>query len=387
MLNLVRRVVRRIMVAVAERALMNPRISGAIVPRLVQKKHVMKQLKIVLGSADPQWQKALRQLVPSPGFVSLLAEDRPLIDRLVNRHFTVDDSTDSRSRRLAYLYRQLLGRSNGTTDPAILKQTRDFARNSSYRLPTYLVSFPRSGSNFLQSVLSASSGMFCCSQYGRLELHAESFLSLKSHAISPQVLREEILLFRPTDVIWPEKIVVITRDPRDVMISFYEYVKSKRAVEIFQGKFLHGVDYRWAAFGNPADPICHLLTFPRNTVVQPLSICDAFRYFTKHWCASSDSDSAVLRVRFEDLALRPRQTFQQVFDFLDLDCELAEEAIDRKVSLHSTEKRERGKTDGWRQNTSRYGVLLDGVNEALSDEIKMLGYREELGNSETKKSA
>ena len=106
-----------------------------------------------------------------------------------------------------------------------------------YRLPGVIVSYPRSGSNFVQSVLRHSTGLTNLSIYASNSDGIDITLTVKSHAPSPEYLRDEFgrLVGDPA---WPARVVLLQRDPRDAMISFYEYTQHMRQTAIPQEDFL-----------------------------------------------------------------------------------------------------------------------------------------------------
>ena len=76
-----------------------------------------------------------------------------------------------------------------------------------YLLPVFLVGFPRVGSNYLQNVLSASSGLVSQSLYAPIEIDPRSILTYKTHAPSPEYLSDEVRRFLPVTV-KPGKIII-----------------------------------------------------------------------------------------------------------------------------------------------------------------------------------
>jgi hypothetical protein len=81
-------------------------------------------------------------------------------------------------------------------------------------------------------------------------------------------------------------------------------------------------------------------------------------------------------LRYEDLVQDPWAQFQKAFDFLQIDCTLAEEFLRVKVSQYSGTRDEgqRGKAGGWRGQQEKYAVLLDQVKQRFAEEIRLLGY-------------
>ena len=83
----------------------------------------------------------------------------------------------------------------------------------------FLVSYPRSGSNFFQEVMKTKFHISSRSLYGD-NPQDSTIRNLKSHAISYEYLKDECS-FILGDQSSPNRIIVLFRDPRDVMISFF----------------------------------------------------------------------------------------------------------------------------------------------------------------------
>lgn len=238
----------------------------------------------------------------------------------------------------------------------------------SFRAPAAVVSYPRSGSNFLQSILTHSSGLNNQSIYGRkVKFTARDFtLSVKSHAPTPEYLAGEFprKVERPEQ---PERIILLLRDPRDVMISFYEYTQAQRGVQIPQGTFLTGVCYFYASFIDPESE--------RRVERGPLSVLDAYKKHIETWVAQRPAGLSCLEVRYETLQTDPERGFGEVFRYLNLDCPLAKAYLPVKVSQYDETRKDRGTAEAWRKHGEQYRELLDGVEAHLRDEIALLGYR------------
>lgn len=242
----------------------------------------------------------------------------------------------------------------------------NIAANLDYLLPTFLVSFPRSGSNFLQMILQASSGLQCQSIYVPVSTSTEPVLSLKSHAVSLHYLFDEILRFIPDTSSSPSKIILLQRDPRDVLISFFEYTQAKRNIQVSQEEFLNNVCYFYASTIDK--------TFERKLEYAPLNIIQAYKKHIENWFIKRPDDIDCLVVKFEDLILSPGPEFQRIFDFLQLNCSLAKELIDVKVSQYSQSSGQRGQPQGWQIKKKRYSVLIGQTESLMKDEIQFLKY-------------
>ncbi len=253
--------------------------------------------------------------------------------------------------------------------PSNLKQPmpKEKAMSLGYSLPTYLVGFPRSGTNFLQSVLEGSSGLLCKSIYSYPKVSSKDILSLKSHTPSYEFLLDEISRYVPGFEV-PEKAILIVRDPRDVFISFYEFVRSTKDVSIAQSDFLNKVSYFFATFKD------HHNINSRKSEIAPLSIFHAYKKHIDSWFVHREQSLDCHVVKYENLILSPEAEFQHIFDFLNLDCVLEKDRLELKVSQYSSTKRKRGVSGGWRHCKDQYGELIALVNIAFKKEIQILGY-------------
>ena len=247
--------------------------------------------------------------------------------------------------------------------------SEDEIKSLGYSLPSYLVGFPRSGTNFLQSVLEGSSGLLCRSLYGPPKTKQNNILSLKSHTPSYEFLLDEIGRFAP-DFGTPDKFILIIRDPRDVFISFYEFVQSTKGLSITQSEFIHEVCYFFSTFEDRHKVNSRKLEFA------PLSIFDAYKKHIDSWLINRPPSIDCHIVKYEDLVLSPESEFQRIFNYLNLDCSLEKERLKLKVSQYSKTSRKRGVIAGWRNCQDEYGVLISSINNELKKEIKILGYSE-----------
>lgn len=236
-----------------------------------------------------------------------------------------------------------------------------------YSLPTVVVSYPRSGSNFLQNVLAASSGLPLRSFHSPYENMRElCHYGLKSHAISSDWLADEFS--RTTlNYKYPEKIIYVYRDPRDVMISFYEFVQHIKGVRLEQTSFLNQVSYIYATYTDK-DPV-----LGRTSGIEPMSVLDGYKAHYKNWILRAKSNSYYI-VKYEDLVTIPEVTFQGIFDFLELKCNLSTDALFQQVSQYDSKSRKRGSVHGWKNNQDKYHGIISSVEEQLSEEIEYLDY-------------
>lgn len=255
---------------------------------------------------------------------------------------------------------------NSITKKIRLIHAKKKAAKLGYVLPTFLVSFPRSGSNFLQSVLQGSSGFLCQSIYGPYPDDTEPVLSLKSHAISLEHLLDEINRLLP-DVSQPSKIILLPRDPRDVMISFFEFTQVRRNIILRQENFLD-ISYFYASTIDK--------TSERKIEYTPLNITEAYKSHIKNWFVNKPEHLDCLTLRYEDLVQSPNKHFQHLFEFLNLNCSIATEMLEVKVSLYSQTSAQRGQAQGWRAYQDKYAGLLAQVQTLFGHEMRVLGYDE-----------
>ncbi len=247
-----------------------------------------------------------------------------------------------------------------------LLRARERAAALPYLLPAVVLSYPRAGSNFLQSVLQGSSGLRCQSIYAPFNETPGCTLTVKSHSPSPAYFEDEWQRLLPKYPL-PVKIIRLQRDPRDVLVSFIEYTEVNRQTTIRQEEFLTEVDYFYASTIDR--------DFKRSVYKNGLTVAQAFKEHVRTWYTDSlPGDYEILSVRYEDLVLEPQETFKRIFDFLNLDCDLAEKFLRVKVSLYSDTGRPRARIQGWRENLERYGALIEQVQDQLHDEIRLLGY-------------
>lgn len=234
-----------------------------------------------------------------------------------------------------------------------------------YLRPAVVVCYPRSGSNFMQSILIHSTGMQNVSIYTNDPGSYDPLLTVKSHALSPDYLRDEYERLLKIDAL-PERIILIKRDPRDVMISFYEYTQKQRETTISQEEFLEKICFFYASTIDK--------TYSRHVDKAPMSILDAYKKHVQEWFIDRPSSVDALEIAYEDLVLHPRETFRTTLDYLDLDLPVAESYLDVKVSQYSDARRTRGVAYNWMHSDGQYAILLEGVERLLSKEIKALGY-------------
>ena len=239
---------------------------------------------------------------------------------------------------------------------------------------TFVISYPRSGSNFLQELLRQIFSLSTRSFYVQRRPDSPPD-NLKSHAISPGYFRDELRILGE-DTYQPTGVTLLLRDPRDIMISFYEFFRSRHAFPISQGEFLE-VDW-FLAFGRAPGAKVHL----RETHIMPVSIKESLSIFANSWVANAQgiSDWPVTLVRYEDIIESPAMIpWEEVAGrAMDADATITQELTNptRLVSQYSQENRKRGQAYGWKtqKSQSAYGDITESTHYSLRDEIRILGY-------------
>lgn len=232
---------------------------------------------------------------------------------------------------------------------------------------TVLLSFPRSGSNFVQNILRRNSeGVDCASIYAGGYLDAPQ-LFLKSHALDPATLMAEL------SGLWnietpPARLIILVRDPRDVFLSLYDYVAGLRRTEIDPERFLE-TDYYWYFF---QPDVLGIIRDAAHAGAR--SVLQAYRDWYRSWITEDTGQDGALHLRYEDLTLTPQRAFASVFELLDLPRPATLAALDDLVSLNGDSPRRRSQPQGWRSAPGKYAPIIAGIEEALAHEIAALGY-------------
>ncbi|NRB19370.1 MAG: sulfotransferase domain-containing protein [Rhodobacteraceae bacterium] len=205
---------------------------------------------------------------------------------------------------------------------------------------TLLVSFPRSGSNFLQNIVRDNTKQLgCASIYQSLSLTTPKIL-LKSHALNFGVLRKELTTL--WDIAPPRfKRIVLVRDPRDVFISLYDYVTALHGAEIDPATFLI-IDFYWHLY-RP-----HMNGLVRGKQTRALTVLQAYQTWFRTWITGADKFPRALHVRFEELVSDPQTGFAPVFKLLDEPMPDPLASTAKLVSQIGESPRRRGQSQGWR---------------------------------------
>jgi hypothetical protein len=297
------------------------------------------ELTELLSTADPDGQALASFLNERPELLKDILKD-------LNIHESTVDETDF-------------------NDEQLVMDGAERLNALSYSLPAVVVSFPRTGSNYLQSILMHSSGTHNISIYSQNPSAFAPLLSVKSHALSPEYLQDEYERIMEREYL-PEKILLIKRDPRDVMISFYEYTQKQRGVHIDQNDFLEEVCFFYASTIDKLNS--------RRVETAPLNIVDTYKKHIRQWFSERPEGLDVLELCYEDLVEKSEKTFERALRYLELDVPVAKEFLGVKVSLYSEEDRNRGIAYGWQHTGKHYASLVKKVESLLADEIKFLGY-------------
>ena len=239
---------------------------------------------------------------------------------------------------------------------------------------SFTVGLPRSGTNFFQSVLRSVTTQSAESIYS-----GKAAKNLKSHALSPSYLDWEASFFGISKTENPLHWLLV-RDPRDIVISFYDFVLARKNLDIEQDEFLT-IDYFFALSYNgsaKADARCEFL--------QPLTIENAFEAFAKNWLAArTEGTSRVNLVRYETLAdpqklpleLQSLGLFEGCDNHANMEA-TAQSLSQTLVSQYSISPyRRRGQPfcHRFEETRSHYRTLIEETEKRLGGVIEILGYR------------
>jgi hypothetical protein len=190
--------------------------------------------------------------------------------------------------------------------------------------------------------------------------------NLKSHAPTPEYLADEVT--RRLGDAAPQghvPVIWLVRDPRDAMISFYEYSRHRLGMELDQTRFCTDFDWFLAA---PIDRTCE-----RRTLQSPLTVMEAYRLHLARW-QQEHAAGRVLLVRYEELLVRTEEVFAAIAGALGLPAPNRLKGIEEKVSQYSDDGRARGTSETWKQHRETYAEIIARVEAALGPEMECLGY-------------
>ncbi len=272
--------------------------------------------------------------------------------------------------------RQSWANASATLPDLAHEVARDRANRSLRCEPlTWVVSFPRMGSNHLMALLSDISSLPYRSIYGLGGIGEEGdMVAVRSHALDDGHLSEEVRLLTGRALSTDAPILVLIRDPRDTAISFYEYTRAVLQVDIPQEDFLTRVDYFLAS----ATSIPGLRRFS----LEPFSVLDALQRYLASW-THPPSEASIEHIRFEELITDATGTLQRICTVLDVPWTAPSDAtVSTPRSRHDSMDRPRGVPQGWRRVADRYKVLIEQVEDALGNQITSLGYDQHPGDEE-----
>lgn len=234
---------------------------------------------------------------------------------------------------------------------------------------SFTIGLPRSGTNFFQLLLREVLGLTAGSIYT-----GKSYENVKSHAISQSILDCEVRNFS-LNVSESAKKLIVVRDPRDIVISFYEFWLSRRQGYIDQKDFL---DMDWFLAASRGTAKVDL----RDDFLFPISISDAVNHWGKNWEDELKSNAWQNLVISYESILDPdcgSEVLNRVAKFLDIKASPVslpayENASRKLVSQYSTEKRMRGVSKGYRdaQTFRKYRDLICSAEKKLAPLIEKL---------------
>ncbi len=229
-----------------------------------------------------------------------------------------------------------------------------------------LVSFPRAGSNFLQNVIGSTFGGTCISMYQNWPTETHPLRTIKSHAPTPAYLEEECTRHAGKSLS-DKPCILLLRDPRDVIISFYEFTMVKLNRKLDQGTFLEETDY---FLSSAIDLGCQ-----RRSLLSPLSIKSALNAFFKTWTRAVKSGRRkILTVHYENLVKHPIQQATCIGDnFGWKPIANSEHAPPFElVSQVSKEtERPRGRPRSWTLVQEQYADLLQTAEHLIDEAIRL----------------
>ncbi len=239
---------------------------------------------------------------------------------------------------------------------------------------TILLSFPRSGSNFLQNIVkSNSTGVHCTSVYAAGKFLRPRAL-LKSHAVNEAALSDEML--NTWERTAPRNgTIILQRDPRDVMISYFDFLQTVFTDEVsIENFFEHDFNQLHAEYARRVITKEFRPLPDRANKDRPIcSAADALKEWHRYWKQVTQNTQS-LYLDFETLIHDPKHGFDTVMDYLDLPKPDRYIGLDTMVSQHGDSTRVRGKAGGWRNAPSKYTPIIDGTMERLGADILQMGY-------------
>ena len=236
----------------------------------------------------------------------------------------------------------------------------------SFKCPAILLSYPRSGSNFFQQIVTESSGYAGNSIYSKEgRFTPEQNILVKSHAIDLEHLKFEMQAARISFP--PAKVIILFRDPHDIMRSFLEFLNFHQSLNMPPEDFLSFCSFHYAA---------RLQDWAVGRTNNHLTVADAYRRFVDCWIDTKKwTKTDVLTVYYEYLCLKPYDAFSAISNFLGIDCTLNEVSLKQKVSLFSNENsRLRATAYAWKNKDQNPHEVYRLVDRYFKDQIKILRY-------------
>lgn len=233
---------------------------------------------------------------------------------------------------------------------------------------TILASFPRSGSNFVQKTLDQNTReLKSASIYAKGRVSKRPVF-LKSHASNTGLARNEL------NALWDysgeiHDTFALIRDPRDVLISSYDFVTERIERRLDPADFLSH-DYYYSFFPPDITPTI------RGEDMRPLNIIQAYRAWVRHWITNRHAAGTVKLLRYEDLVATPQTAFKPLFEAFGAPMPAFLKGLDQETALHGDSPRDRAVAGGWRNAPALYAPIIETVSKNLAPEIEALGYAE-----------
>jgi hypothetical protein len=231
---------------------------------------------------------------------------------------------------------------------------------------TLLASFPRSGSNFVQKTLDQNTKRLKSASIYAQGRVSKQPIFLKSHANTTGQARNEL------QALWDyrgeiEETFALTRDPRDVLISSFDFVSHRIGRPVDPEVFL-SYDY-YHSFFPPTEA-----AIIRAQQMRPLNIIQAYRAWVRHWITNRHAAGTVKLLRFEDLVAAPQTAFKPLFETFDQPMPDTLKGLDQKTAQYGDSPSDRAIAGGWRNAPALYAPIIETVSKNLAPEIEAIGY-------------
>lgn len=235
---------------------------------------------------------------------------------------------------------------------------------------TFIVSYPRSGNTWTRFLIATMIHPEVPITFSNIErvipdIHAQSSMTLKRFP-RPRILKSHEY-FDPRY----RKVLYLVRDPRDVVISLYNYRRKCRNID--DG---YPIEKYVESFLNEWHTDC------------------SWSEHVESWVATRRGDNGFLLVRYEDILRDPSQQLGRIAAFLGIDAgpervalAIERSAADRMRKLEKLESNRWVSTKGRRQDIPFVGAAKSGnwkntlpkistelIESAWGDIMKNLGY-------------